>query len=196
MARLVCIFPSIHYLISDDDSKRSFLRHLFASAFVHETVSSTDNKRQKEKDWNDKTFTFMQTSPPVQLGQKLVPGQARQVIETRLLVWKWKERPTNFPWTATHLQPLQAWYFWICISVFFFKDAVEGVANDPTGWRRSIRVLQSKLLVLCQVRQKSIQSCKWFYHIHLNFIFLSDPSGADLTIAFSSSSFSSFSSSH
>ena len=50
MARLVCIFPSIHYLISDDDSKRSFLRHLFASAFVHETVSSTDNKRQKEKD--------------------------------------------------------------------------------------------------------------------------------------------------
>ena len=75
MARLVCIFPSIHYLISDDDSKRSFLRHLFASAFVHETVSSTDNKRQQANDWNDKTFPFMQTSPPVQLGQKLVLGR-------------------------------------------------------------------------------------------------------------------------
>ena len=51
-----------------NDSDRSLLHSeavnifsvLFASTFVHKTVSSTDNKRQQQNDLNDKTFTFIQ----------------------------------------------------------------------------------------------------------------------------------------
>ena len=49
---------------------------LFASTFVYQTVSSTDNKRWQENYCDDKTFTFIQISPLVPLGQpKTGPGR-------------------------------------------------------------------------------------------------------------------------
>ena len=60
-------FPIAFSSITIDDSNRSlllleatkyFLRHLFASTFVYQTVSSTDNKRQQAKRYKRQNFHF------------------------------------------------------------------------------------------------------------------------------------------
>ena len=74
------MFQSPIHLFFDDDTQKVFTAfrgwkyflRLFASTFVYQTVSSTDNKRRQENYQDDKTFTFIQISPLVQLGQKLV----------------------------------------------------------------------------------------------------------------------------
>ena len=94
-------------------ASKLFLRHLFASTFVSRTVSSTDNKYNKQNDFENKTFTFIQFSPLVQLGQKLVHGLPRQSLahkssKTESWVKMKRETPKIFPQIPALLKPLQA----------------------------------------------------------------------------------------
>ena len=84
------------------EASKLFLRHLFASTFVSRTVSSTDNKYNKQNNFENKTFTFIQLSPLVQLGQKLVHGLPRQSLahkssKTESWVKMKRETPKIFP---------------------------------------------------------------------------------------------------
>ena len=60
-------FVSFHddsqMVFSADRGFQIIYSDLFESTFVFQTVSSTDNKRQKKNDIDDKTFTFLQKSP-------------------------------------------------------------------------------------------------------------------------------------
>ena len=65
---------------------------LFASTFVYQTVSSTDNKRWQENYCDDKTFTFIQISPLVPLGQpKTGPGRPNHSRAP-----KWFTKPKHY----------------------------------------------------------------------------------------------------
>ena len=71
------------------EAQRYFLRHLFASTFVYQTVSSTDNRRQQAKRLKQTKFTYMQISPPVQLGQNWYLGRP----PNPWLASDWKQTP-------------------------------------------------------------------------------------------------------